>query len=651
MQHEYEATRRAAESSPAESGPAESGPAESGPAKPRPARLAGRLALAAFALAVAGVLAAGLWPDPVERTPSGWKRRESVYVPMRDGVRLAFRVSLPPGLGSGERIPAVFECTRYGTEEKQTFLLKVLLRLRVAKTVHHADFADAANAAGYAFVAVDARGSGASFGTRPMELSREEVEDLGGIVDWIASRPWSNGKVASYGESYSGNTAEVAAASGRPALRAAAPLYPDFDPVMHNAIPFGVLNAALVDGWSASNLRMDANALKGPFFGGMAPVDGPGGGRLLREAVAGHRTIDISAAIRRMTYADDELAPGYSARSLAPYDYKAAIEASGTPLLVRVGWLDAATVNGAIERWLSYSNPQTLVIGPWSHAGWHSKDPFLGGERPTAELEAEEAASVLSFFDAALGERGPRPAGRSIRYYTFGEGLWKETGSWPVPGFEARTLYFGDGGRLSAAPPEASEGSDRYRVDFSAATGESNRWRTNLGGGAVDYPDRAAEDRKLLCYTGEPLEGDLEITGVPVVTLEVSSTASDGAFFVYLEDVAPDGRVTYLTEGLLRALHRKEGAGDPGRAVLGPAHSFMRRDGEPLELGKPAELRIALQATSVLLRKGHRIRVAVAGHDASSFERVPAEGEVEIEVLRSAAFPSRVELPVKARGR
>ncbi|MBL8968309.1 MAG: hypothetical protein JNG85_14980, partial [Spirochaetaceae bacterium] len=61
--------------------------------------------------------------------------------------------------------------------------------------------------------------------------------------------------------------------------------------------------------------------------------------------------------------------------------------------------------------------------------------------------------------------------------------------------------------------------------------------------------------------------------------------------------------------------------------------------------------RIGMQATSVLLRKGHRIRVAVAGHDASSFARIPAEGEVEIEVLRSAAFPSRVELPVKERGR
>jgi hypothetical protein len=49
----------------------------------------------------------------------------------------------------------------------------------------------------------------------------------------------------------------------------------------------------------------------------------------------------------------------------------------------------------------------------------------------------------------------------------------------------------------------------------------------------------------------------VEITGHPVVTLYVTSTAKDGAFYVYLEDVDENGKVTYVTEGQLRPLHRK----------------------------------------------------------------------------------------------
>ena len=98
---------------------------------------------------------------------------------------------------------------------------------------------------------------------------------------------------------------------------------------------------------------------------------------------------------------------------------------------------------------------------------------------------------------------------------------------------------------------------DAYTVDFTATTGRHNRWATNGGAGDVIYGDRAAEDEKLVTYTSAAMVGDVEITGHPIVTLYVSSTEPDGAFIVYLEDVAPDGRVSYITEGQLRALLRR----------------------------------------------------------------------------------------------
>ena len=53
------------------------------------------------------------------------------------------------------------------------------------------------------------------------------------------------------------------------------------------------------------------------------------------------------------------------------------------------------------------------------------------------------------------------------------------------------------------------------------------------------------------------MQADVEVTGNPIVTLYVSSSTPDAAFHVYLEDVTPDGTVTYITEGMLRAINRK----------------------------------------------------------------------------------------------
>ena len=55
-------------------------------------------------------------------------------------------------------------------------------------------------------------------------------------------------------------------------------------------------------------------------------------------------------------------------------------------------------------------------------------------------------------------------------------------------------------------------------------------------------------------------------------------------------------------------------------------------------------------ATSALIEAGHQIRVAIAGHDAGTFERIPAEGEPRISVQRNPEFASFIDLPVMERG-
>ena len=130
-----------------------------------------------------------------------------------------------------------------------------------------------------------------------------------------------------------------------------------------------------------------------------------------------------------------------------------------------------------------------------------------------------------------------------------------------------------------------------------------------------------------------------------MVTLYVASTAADGAFYIYLEDVDENGRVTYVTEGQLRALHRRLTDRRPPLALFVPHHSFLREDGMPLVPGAVAELRFGLLPTSCRVRRGHRLRVAIAGHDKDTFARIPG-GVPTVAVQRNRRYPSQIELPI-----
>jgi putative CocE/NonD family hydrolase len=135
------------------------------------------------------------------------------------------------------------------------------------------------------------------------------------------------------------------------------------------------------------------------------------------------------------------------------------------------------------------------------------------------------------------------------------------------------------------------------------------------------------------------------------VTLYASSTAEDGAFFVYLEDVDAAGRVTYITEGEIRAMDRRVSPDKPSYRMFGPYRTFERKDARPLKPGEVFDLTFDLWATSVLIKKGHSIRIAVAGADQYNFAFYPLgqDKAPTIRLERNRRFPSKVVLPIKKR--
>jgi len=385
---------------------------------------------------------------------------------------------------------------------------------------------------------------------------------------------------------------------------------------------------------------------------GVKPVDGPEGAGLLHAAIQERRTLPgYYEGLVQVTYRDDRPDVwGDSFGDFSIQDQKTTMERTGVPMYTWGGWFDAGTQAGVLRRFTSWSIPQRAIIGPWSHGARHHASPYLPADAPTTPDARTQDLETVCFFDQTLKGAGPPAGGKHLVYYTVGEERWKTTSEWTPAGSTTRRWYFGPGGTLVTDAPTDPAGADRYQVDFTTTTGLTNRWQTQSGGGDVIYPDRAQEDRRLLTYTSAPLAEDVEITGHPVVTLEIASTATDGAFFVYLEDVDPSGKVIYLTEGHLRALHRKVSSDPHPFTEPVPYHSYRRADGAPLVPGQVARLTFGVLPTSALIRRGHRIRIAVAGADQDTFVRIPADGPAPlITVYRSRAAPSFVDLPVIPR--
>jgi uncharacterized protein len=587
----------------------------------------------------------------------GAMRRQSFYLTMRDGVRIAVDLCLPDRVKPGARLPTILHQTRYwrAIDFRWPIGLFVGMNLYDFSGVRPA-FLDH----GYAWISVDVRGSGASHGYQTGPYPPESVEDVREIADWIVAQPWSNGKIGVYGISYDGLTAISALRAGHPAIAACAPTYTVFDLFPDIAGIGGVPFTWFHRTWGMGTKALDANQV-GFFTGllprllgrGVRPIDSDRNRILLAEAVRDHaRNWDVYETSFRTTCRDDSLPydPEWGLDSFSPHTHLEEIAASGAAIYAYSGWLDAGFQHAAIRYFLNLRNPGTrLTIGPWDHGGRFNVSPTV---RRKADYR-QHISELLHFFGAYLdGEEVPAaiPGRKPVCYYTLVEDRWKEADSWPPPGTHARTYYLAAGSALSLEKPSGADGCDAYRVDYSAGTGTLSRWDSLIGGLRKPsvYRDRAEQDRKLLVYTSEPIPQAMEVTGHPVVTLYLASTARDGNFFAYIEDVDEQGGVTYVTEGMLRGMHRKLSKRTPAYRDLVPYRTFTRADAVLLEVGEVAELTFDLLPTSYLFRMGHRVRLAIAGADKDHFFIPPGEPPL-LHFYRDRERASRLDLPVSVR--
>jgi putative CocE/NonD family hydrolase len=569
----------------------------------------------AWALVIAALIFA-----PAQAAPPA---TASTTIAMADGVKLAADV-VTPAAAAGARFPVVVLMTRYG---------------RATRLSDRA--VQALTAAGLALVFVDMRGSGASQGHVTAVFSREERGDIGPVLDWIAKQPWSDGRIIATGASYDGNLAALALAAGNPALVAAAPRFIDFDTYRDLVVPGGVRDDMFLRAWGTLTEELDggkaclADAHACPALAHLKPVDGDGDRRQLRAALLDHqRNWHAYDDMRGYSFEDDVTPSGRDLREGFLSSQVPALKAAKAPVQLWGSWFDASTADSALDWWAAAPKaPLELYLGAWTHGGGARVDPLV---RDSANDEPGAPSTAIQFLDFARRALAGQPVARRIHYYTAGAAVWRTTAQWPPANISPARWYLSAGAALDRQAPSAGEGADRYAVDFSATTGKTTRWTTQLGGGSVDYGDRAGPDRKLLTYTSAPLERDIEVTGAAAVTLHLASTRADGAVFAYLETVAPDGRGLYLSEGELRL---------PLRGARGADPSFLKADMAPLSPGQVIEASLRLHAVSAVVPKGYRLRIAIAGADADAFARYPQKGEATYTICRSAALASYIDLP------
>ncbi len=611
----------------------------------------------------------GTYTNPDAATWDGWNRT-SQYVPAADGTRLAVDVYIPTRAGDEpeESIPVVLHYTRYiravemddGSVRGGPDFDPVMQHL-----LKH----------GYAVAVVDARGTGASFGVHHGAFSVEETEDSYTIIEWLASQPWSSGKVGMSGRSYPGMTQYQAATQNPPSLKAifaemAGPSVYDF------IYRGGAFKKDFVDSWGTFTREQDLGEYEAP-----ARVDADSDGSDRGRAIAEHgdnlwaqSLIQPGSNLRNFSI--DREGGGHWSwdKVIASIDDADEIAASGIGVYHLAGWYDIYTTQ---QPWLYATlegqSPQKMMIGPWMHSGGYGGTIHLNEilrwydywlkDIDNGVMDEEPINYFVMIGNHTMPEGATEGAPTADEVAAEDGSAWVATTAWP-PMSERRkywltskpsgTVMSVNDGTLATAS-SATDGADSYDVDYSSSVGTFSRWMNGYGGRREDvesstYMDeRTNENKKALTYTSDVLTEDLTLVGYPTVHLQVSSTHDDGDFFVYLEEVDKKGRAHYVTEGVLRASHRKT-SDAPFKNFGLPFHRSYAVDLAPLVPGESTELNFDLMGTAIVIDKGHRIRITITGADRRNFALYPdpsGQDAPTVEVLTGGLGSSYVELPVQ----
>jgi predicted acyl esterase len=533
--------------------------------------------------------------------------RSSLYVPVRDGTRLAINIYRPmvDGKPVETPLPIVFAFTPYRARyfDKDRKLVELVdsgifgLRALVKS--------------GYVVATADVRGKGASFGARRGFLDQTEAHDGYDLIQWLAAKPWSTGEVGITGCSYLGGTSMLVAGASPPALRAVFAAATDIDKYSF------VRNGGITGQF---NTRPDE-----PLDVDLAsvPVDADNDGAMLKAAVAEHaRNTPMAKLWETMPYRDSvsPLTGNRYWEEVGPYTHLRALKDPKLAWLLWSNWEDEPTEQMILN---AVNIPSRMLIGPGSHCVGPKQFDIAGEQR--------------RFFDHYLKgiDNGFE---RGLRYDWYheapnGTGTMIASATAPGVGVARSPLYLSATADGGLSPVTPASGKRIFTVDYDVAKGEYFAfWPPSPFG-------------KGPSFTSAPLAADAAMTGYPIATITAALDRPDANLFAYLEDVDPTGKAHMVSFGRLAASHRKLSRAPYDRLDL-PYHSGLKADNLPMVPGKPAALTFSMVPRAYTFAAGHRLRVTLAGADPRqrNLAQIRQDPPPVFTIVTGAAG-SRIDIP------
>ncbi|MFE3129044.1 alpha/beta fold hydrolase [Streptomyces hydrogenans] len=425
---------------------------------------------------------------------------------------------------------------------------------------------------GYAVLTWSARGFGASGGKIGLNDPEHEVQDVRGLVDWLAARPevlldeQGDPRVGVSGASY-GGAVSLLAAGHDPRVDAVAPQITYWN-LADALFPEGVYKKL----WSGILVSMGTDA---------------------RGDACGRFTPEICALKERVAVSGR---PDAAARALLEARSPSAVgDRVKVPTLIVQGQTDSLFTldqSDAMARALTANGAPVAV--DWI-AGGHD-----GGDREAARVEDR----IGAWFDRWLKKDASVDTGPAFRVSrtggvdsTDGRATLRAATADRYPGLAEGTRALALAGPAQrftnpagGAPPAVSS--------VPGLGGGLGGLSSSLGVGlALDFPGQHAR------FDAAPQAEPLRVTGTPTVRVKVTSTAPDGSAVLFgkVYDVGPDGRQQVLPAQLVAPVRVEDAA--KGRSVT-----------------------LTLPAIDHEVEAGHRLRLVVSATDLGYASPVTTAG-------------------------
>ncbi len=362
---------------------------------------------------------------------------------------------------------------------------------------------------GYAVASAHVRGTGASGGCLTVG-GEEEAKDGYELVEYLASQPWSTGRIAMMGTSYVGTTPLSTATLAPPHLTTIVSIsavsewyryyFENGEPRFFGELPTGVVYTDPA------------------FWGSLGMAPSPRGAGQLAGIVG---DANCFADYLAEHWAQDDYDAFWRER-----DYRKNVENITIPVLYAHGFLDENT-------------PMSLVTDFWNQVPLDSKRAWFAQHGHGVPGRYEDFWNgVHRWLDHHLMERENGAMAMPPVQVEDNQGKWRVEETWPPVDAETRIFH------LTA---------ERKLVDAAPAR-ESELSYTDPG---TMFEDRDPLGFSYLSFTTDPSDAPLHLAGAPRIVLNASSSSLDTQFDAILYDVAPDGSRTFITRGYLDARHRE----------------------------------------------------------------------------------------------